>query len=398
MESAKRIMVLGAGVYQVPLIRKAREMGYDVTVVSIPGKYPGFAEADEALYMDTVDVDGILAAARERKISGIVTTGTDVAVRSIGHVCDALGLSGVSEKAAIIATDKTLMKQAFAEGGVSSSEFRIVHTLEEAIDAAREIGFPSVVKASDASGSRGISRVDSEDDIPAAFDAAMDATRKDRIIVEGFVSGYEIGVDGYVHEGKLVLFAPHTKFNRSIGPVTVPEGHAFPFVAEEHVVNEVRHQLELSIQAIGLDNCAVNGDFIISEDGSVHVIEVGGRCGATCIPELISIYFGIDYYEQMIRTSLGMPFEVPGAQRTPCMAKLIFSDATGTIAGIDRDGIDSIAARTDVVEVGLDVSVGDEVHAARNGTDRWGHVIMKTDDEELLNQVVREVAAQVTIV
>ena len=68
----RKIMILGAGIYQVPLIKKARAMGLETIVVSVPGPYPGFAFADKTYSLDTRDVSGILAAAKEEKIDGIV--------------------------------------------------------------------------------------------------------------------------------------------------------------------------------------------------------------------------------------------------------------------------------------------------------------------------------------
>jgi len=107
----KTLMIMGAGIYQVPLIKTAKRMGIHTIAVSIPGKYPGFAYADEVLHINTVDSGAVLAAAREKKIDGICTAGTDVAVMTIGRVNDALGLSGISYEAARLACDKVQMKE-----------------------------------------------------------------------------------------------------------------------------------------------------------------------------------------------------------------------------------------------------------------------------------------------
>lgn len=77
-------MIMGAGIYQVPLIKKAKEMGIYTIAVSIPGNYPGFALADKVIYENTVDYEKILEVAKAEKIDGIVTAGTDVAVITIG--------------------------------------------------------------------------------------------------------------------------------------------------------------------------------------------------------------------------------------------------------------------------------------------------------------------------
>ena len=81
-------MILGAGIYQVPLIRTARRMGLYTIVVSIPGDYPGFALADKIYELNTRDKEAILAAAEKEQIDGICTSGTDVAVSTIGYAAN----------------------------------------------------------------------------------------------------------------------------------------------------------------------------------------------------------------------------------------------------------------------------------------------------------------------
>ena len=115
-------MILGAGIYQVPLIRTARRMGLYTIVVSIPGDYPGFALADKIYELNTRDKEAILAAAEKEQIDGICTSGTDVAVSTIGYVCEKMHLSGIPCEAAEILTDKAKMKDAFRQGGVSAAD------------------------------------------------------------------------------------------------------------------------------------------------------------------------------------------------------------------------------------------------------------------------------------
>ena len=119
----QKLMILGASIYQVPLIRTARRMGLSTIVASIPGDYPGFSDADKVYFINTTDKEGILQVAKAEGISGICTSGTDVAVATIGYVNEKMGLAGVSEDAAVKACDKYRMKEAFREGGVSASRF-----------------------------------------------------------------------------------------------------------------------------------------------------------------------------------------------------------------------------------------------------------------------------------
>lgn len=131
----RKLMILGAGISQVPLIKTAKEMGLYVVLLSRQGNYPGFSLADKVYYEDTTDVDKIVEIAQIEQIDGICTTGTDVAVKSIGKVVDVLGLSGLSYESSQLSTNKWEMKKAFMDHGVRTSKFIKVESKEEAYRA-----------------------------------------------------------------------------------------------------------------------------------------------------------------------------------------------------------------------------------------------------------------------
>ena len=70
-------MILGAGKFQVPIIRLAKRMGFETIVVSIGGSYPGLLVADKSYEVDVRDKETILKIAKKEEISGIVTDQTD---------------------------------------------------------------------------------------------------------------------------------------------------------------------------------------------------------------------------------------------------------------------------------------------------------------------------------
>ena len=319
----KKLMIMGAGIYQVPLIKKAKEMGIYTIAVSIPGNYPGFALADKVIYENTVDYERILEVAKEEKIDGIVTAGTDVAVITIGKVCDELGLAGISFEAAKIASNKILMKRKYEEYGVRTARFREIGFDEDLKEKIQGLNFPMIVKAVDSSGSRGITRVNAEAEFEAAVEAVKSVTRTDHFIVEEFIEGKEFGAQAFVQNGKLKFALPHGDYVFQ-GDTGVPIGHFAPYELSEEVINDAEEQLEKAIQAMGLNNCAINADFILKDD-KTYVLELGGRSGATCLAELVSIYYGYDYYEKLIRAALGEFYHLSIWTLLPVVAVLIFS-------------------------------------------------------------------------
>lgn len=407
----KKILILGAGIYQVPLIETAKRLGIYTIVASIPGNYPGFALADKIYYENTVDYEKIIEIARDEKIDGVVTAGTDVAVITVGAVCDALGLRGLSAEAAKIASNKSIMKEKYEEFGVSTARFRKIQADDDDYaDKLDGLEFPLIFKSIDSSGSRGITRVDSPDEFEAARGNVLANTRSDNYIVEEFIEGDEFGAQAFVQDGRIEFILPHGDYVFH-GDTGVPIGHYAPFDVSDAAVKEIEIELGKAIKAMALDNCAINADFIM-KDGKAYVLEIGGRSGATCLAELTSIYYGFDYYEKILRVALGEHVDFSPAKDasgnavlTPNASMLLQADKTGVIQkewyDLPETAAGSVASKTrcniepgddstvdhtahvpetgdpDIVDVQFDYRPGDSVRLFHVGPDRIGHVIAK---------------------
>ena len=372
----KKILILGAGIYQVPLIRTAHEMGLYTVVASIPGKYPGFAMADKAAYINTIDCEAVLALAREEKIDGIVTAGTDVCVPTQGYVCDKLGLCGPSYEAACMAQSKLLMKREFAKHGVNTAEFAEIDIHDaNPVAACEKIGYPVIFKAVDTSGSRGITRVDGPDGIPYAYSEVIASTHAEFYLVEKYLEGEEFGAQAFVHHGEIRFILPHGDYVFH-GDTGVPIGHFAPYDIPASVVEDCKAQLRKAVAALGIDNCAVNADFMLC-DGRAYVLEIGARAGATCLVEMTSEYFGIDYYRQIINCAMGdaTDFAPKHSNGQPCVVMLFQAERSGTIKSIDM----GVQNDSHVRDISLDYSEGDAVRQFRKGPDRIGQCIVVAD-------------------
>lgn len=391
----RKLLILGAGIYQVPLIKKAREMGLYTIAASCPGPYPGLALADETWEADTTDYQKLTALAREKGIDGVCTTGTDVAVISLGAICGELGLTGVPLSCARLVTDKALMKEAFEKSGVSTPKAIRVTSLQEASEACIRLSYPVIIKATDSSGSRGVTRADTAEELKDAYEAARQVTKKDHVLAEKFMeSDGEIGVDGFISGGRIRFLLPHGKFTHTANGVTLPEGHRFPLLCAPSLMEDIRTQTERAVAAVGMDNCAFNADVLISGD-KAWILEIGARAGATCIPELLSLYCGFDYYRQMICHALGEEPDFTFHAPRPCMAKLLFSPCDGVITAIDEAALAEL--RPKCADLSLDYRVGDQVERVQNGTSRMGQVILETTDEGELNHMLARIRRAVKI-
>lgn len=396
MENEVKILILGAGVYQVPLIVEAKKRGYRTFVASIKGDYPGFALADKVFYVNTTDKDAILEIAEEEQINAITTTGTDVAIISIGFVNSNMHLNGISYSSARILTDKALMKEAFIRGGVTTASFFCISTYLEAVEASEMLGYPIVLKIVDKSGSRGITIIDKEDQLKDTYEHAKSLTGSDYMVVEKFVNGVEIGIDAIVQNGQLIMVMPHGKYMYKTDRNAIPLGHYCPMDCSKKLYSNIVNETKKIIKTTGLDNCAINIDAFVLPDDSLSVIEAAGRCGATGIPEVISGYTGKNYYGYILDIALGVNIPKMEVNEGIPTASILLNSSQGGILEKLRyvyDGKEYVNENLyieNMAKINIDTNPGKPVKPFCNGADRLGMAVMSSGTVDSLHKKVED--------
>ena len=373
MLKSKKLMILGAGIYQLPLIKIAKKLGINVLVVSWKGNYPGLKYADTVYYEDTKNYKNIVKIAKKHDIDGIITTGTDVCTITLGKVNTVLKLNGLKSKSASLVNDKSKMKEKFVDYGVRTAEFKLVNNFTDIKNFLKKHDFPLVLKVVDNSGSRGVFVLKNIAHAKDAYDKIFSMTKKKYLIVEEFIKGKEFGAQAFVLNGKIQFIIPHDD-QLFYGDTGVPIGHSAPISLSKKVLFDMEKQIKRSINALKLNNCALNFDFILKND-LCYLLEVGARAGATCLPELVSILYNFDYYKYMIEVSLNKkPTLIIPRNLQPNASSLLFSNLSGTIKKINNKNLKS---DEDIIELNMDYNIGEKVNKFNVGPDRIGHVIVK---------------------
>ena len=391
-------MILGASYSQLPLYEAAERLGIKTIAASTPGDWPGFQAADESTYTDISDPGAVMEAVRKFQADGITTCCLDTGVRAMGYACEKLGLKGLSEKAADISSNKFKMKEAFMAGGVRCARHICIRNREELAEALEKLDFPVVIKAVDLMGSRGIFRCDTSEQAFSFYEKTMEATGKDYCLVEEFIEGEPFGCEAMMSEGRLLYCLPNN-IDAFQSYVPTPVGHSVPWKKQDSLGEEAKRQVKLAICAVGLDNCAVNCD-LIEKDGKVYVIEITGRAGATCLPETVGLYYGINYYEAIVRLALDMEPEKLFTKPYPgsaSLSKILTSDRSGTVKAIRNEN----APAEDIIDLSFNIQPGDYVNQYRNGRDRIGQIILAGkelhDCEERLDEILSKINIEFTV-
>ena len=389
----KRLLLQGASRGNLGLIKTAKQHGVYVIMTGMGGDFPCNPYADEFCYADISDPDAVLKVAREKKIDGIVIRCFDTGLSAVGRCNDTLGLVGLSEEAAMFSSNKLLMKERLVEAGVRTARFYKVNSVEALNNAVNELGLPVIIKATDLQGSRGINIVKDRSSLISSFEDTMHLTKKDYCIVEEYLEGEEFGVQSFVYKGNVLFVLPHGD-ETIMCKTAVPIGHYMPYNMVNGLYEDTCIQVIKAIKTLGLDNCAVNVD-LIEKNGKAYIIELTGRVGANCLPELTGNYFGINYYEMILATALGeSPLPVYEQRRPPVttVARMIKSDVSGICKTV------SAPVSGDRVEIRLFIHPGSEIRSFTNSNDAIGEIITRGKDRDECESLIEDTLKSIEIV
>lgn len=388
----KKLLIQGAGRGNLGFIKTAKEHGVYTVVTGLGGDYPCNFYADKLCYADISDADAVLKVAQEENVDGAIICCSDTGLKAIGRCNDVMGLTGLTEKSAEESSNKLLMKQRLMDAGVRTAKFYKIRSEKELNTVVEKLGYPLIIKAVDLQGSRGINIVRDETCLKSAFQDTMSLTRQDFCIVEEFLVGEEFGAQAFVYNGEVLFVLPHGD-ETLMCKTAVPIGHYMPYKISEALLDDTCKQVEAGIKALSFDNCAVNVD-LIAKDDKAYIIELTGRVGANCLPELTSNYFGINYYDMILATCLGespIPYFKARKEPNATLARMICSDKAGVVKSVEIPEIEG-------VQIHMFIREGSEVRPFTNCNDAVGEVIVKgrnmSECEDLMTKVLSMVNIQ----
>ncbi len=314
----KKLMVLGAGYDQVPLIERAKQMGLYVVTVS-PGDYPGMKLADKVIDCDIRDEQGVYEAAKAEGVDGIISDKTDMPLLAMANATEKLGLPGNKYDCVKLFVDKYLMREKCEELGIHTIEYCRAKSADDARAFLEKVGAPVIVKPVDSCASKGVTKVESADEIDAAFAEAAEYSMGADAIVEQFIEGTELEVDSIVLGGKvkLLMYADLESFK--LDNVFASTTRLYPSVQDDDVVRRLLELDRRIVEGFGLTQGLTHNEYIMGKDGTIHLLEVAARGGGTYISTNIArLQTGIDTSDFLVNAALGTIDEIPEFQTCQC--------------------------------------------------------------------------------
>jgi len=299
----KNLAIIGASYLQLPLIKKAKELGYTTHVFAWAANDVGEKEADIFYPISIIEKDEILAKCKEIGICGICSIASDVAVITVNYVAEKLGLAGNRIESTGKCTNKHLMRKAFEANGDPSPKSILV---EESTELSKlNLLFPVIVKPTDRSGSRGIYKLESIEGLKEAVESAMCEGFEKKALIEEYATGQEYSVEHISYCGKHYFLALTHKYTTG-APHFIETGHLEPAPVSDATIEDVKKIVGHALDTLEIENGASHAEIKIAEDGTIKIIEIGARMGGDCIgSDLVRYSTGYDFVKMVIDVAVG---------------------------------------------------------------------------------------------
>lgn len=373
-----KIVIIGANSFQNPLILKAKEMGYETHVFAWKLGDIGEKTADYFYPISITDKEKILEECKKIKPKAVVSIASDLAVITVNYLADKLGLTGNNPENSIICTNKYEMRRAFKQANVKTPNFlKVGENQEINLD---EFKFPVIVKPTDRSGSRGITKVIDKKDINQAVNDAIENSFEKKAIIEEFIEGEEYSCECISYKGEHKYLAITKKFTTG-APHFIETGHIQPAGLSKEQESKVVKEIFKALDALKIQNGPSHSEFKIDKDGNVGIIEIGARMGGDCIgSDLVKISTGYDFLRLTIEVALGKtPEFTPISKPQIAMIKFIFSKE-------DLEKLEKIEEKyKHVIYYKSEISNLD--HKVIDSSTRFGYYILQIENEEELQDI-----------
>ncbi|MFF1903269.1 ATP-grasp domain-containing protein [Kitasatospora sp. NPDC058218] len=392
-----RVLIVEPSSSGVALLAEAHALGFETVVASADvddRRLPDAARAhvDRLVVVDTNDEQALAEAAAalhaERPLAGIVP-GFEFYVDTVARLAPALGLPGLRADTARGLRNKATMRRLVEAAGLRVPRHAEATDEQELLAAAAHVGYPAVLKPTESAGSIHVSRVDSPEQLLAAFRSLRADHRTDLgrvldgpVLLEEYLDGPEVSVEGYVEDGRAVVLAVTTKM---LGPEPyfVELGQIMPHPAAPEAKAAIDAYVAGVCEALGVTRGPFHCELRLPA-GEPVLIELGARLAGHRIPKLVEAVTGVSQVRIMLAGYTGLSAQEVGASSAPT-AKYV-GIACFTAYGLaqyrDVEGLDELRAHPDTLEVQLYVRPGEPIPPAEDFRCFLGHVVYKAESYE----------------
>jgi len=297
-----RVLILGGGWDQLPIIQKARDRGFDTILVDGDEDCIGRQYSDEFHKVSTRDYKKIYELAKTLKVNAVTYMITESPIYSAYYSGQRLGIPHPSRKSVDATFSKLKMREILTNSGVPEIKFFRARSLDEAIEASKKITFPLIMKSADVGGQLGLFLVKSVSDVEKNFERSLQNSVDGEVILEEFVDGPEVNGVAIILNGEVREMIASDRIKSNSEGFGIVQRHLYP---SKHVSkSELISYTKKIVEALEIENAIIFPQFLIGQQG-IRLCEIGERVPGGVMKELFEFSTGIDLVDLQLDISLG---------------------------------------------------------------------------------------------
>ncbi|MBQ2931604.1 MAG: ATP-grasp domain-containing protein [Clostridia bacterium] len=386
----KKLLLLGGSRYILPVIEAAHKLGiYVITCDYLPDNI-AHQYSDEYCNVSIIDKDAVLEMAKKLKVDGIMSFACDPGVATAAYVAEEMGLphSGSYESVSIL-QNKGKFRQFLANNGFNVPVAKGYTSIEQAIRDIDIFNWPVIVKPTDSAGSKGVTRVDSPDDLAKSIEYALSFSHSKEFIIEDFLekNGHSSDTDSFSVDGQLkfVSFSAQ-RFDENCENPYTPSAYSWPATISEENQKELTNEIQRLLTLLDMKTSIYNIEVRECTDGKAYIMECSPRGGGNRLAEMLRYATGVDLITNAVRAAVGDPvIDVEQKPYNGCWAEIILhSEKSGEF---DHLWV-SDKIKPNIVEEDLWIETGAAVGGFSGANEAIGTLVLRFDTHEELEKVL----------
>ncbi|QCR31978.1 ATP-grasp domain-containing protein [Lysinibacillus sp. SGAir0095] len=394
----KKVLILGGSSVQIPIIKKARQMGHYVVVCDYLEENPGRHYAHEFHNISTTDKEKLYDIAAKLNIDAIVCYSSDTNAVPAAYVSEKLRLPTHPYKSIEILTNKEKFRGFLKENNFNTPRAKAFCCWKKAEGEIHRFKMPVMIKPVDSSGSKGVSKIDSIDSLKEKVENALNFSRENRFLIEEFIESknyYHVGGEGFSVNGKLVFREYYNEHFPLESPNPfVSMGASYPIMLSDQIQKKIDAEIQRVLHLLDMKTGAYNFEIRIDDSDQVYLIEMAPRNGVG-YQSLLKYTTNFDIDENVINAALGHQIHhSPKYSKEYWGIYGFYSNENGIFKGID---IEEEFSKGNIVEFELFVEPGEQISKLRGAHDILGCMIFKFSCKKELFEKIENMSEYVKV-
>jgi len=402
-ESRRVLLLMTAHTYRAqPFIEAARRLNVEVVrAIDVPDELG--EQWRDALPVNFNDPEAtaraIVEYASQQPIDAILSVDDSASIVA-ARANEALGLSHNSIEAAEAARNKYIMRTLLRHGDVPVPNFQLLSTADDVREIATHVNYPCVVKPLMLNGSRGVMRADDVDEFVAVADRlgrllhSIEPTPDPkRFLVEDFIPGFEVALEGLLNHGQLKVLALFDKPDPLDGPFFEETIYVTPSRLPAEVQAAIAKCASDAARALGLCEGPMHAELRVNDQGP-WLVEVAGRSIGGLCSEILRFAHSaeVTLEEMILRQALGMEIEALEREKQAGGVMMIPIPGAGLLRGVL--GVEEAKAVTGIEDVEITAKLNYPLVPLPEGESYLGFIFARGDKPDQVESALREAHAK----